>query len=36
LWYFHAFMYYNLSWFISFNFLHSSTLVPFLWWFQLV
>jgi hypothetical protein len=34
LWYFHVYMYYNPNWFISI-FLHS-TLVPFLWWFQLV
>jgi hypothetical protein len=30
LWYFHVCMYYNPSWFISSNFLHSS-LFYFLW-----
>jgi hypothetical protein len=35
LWYFHVYMYYNPSCFISSNFLHS-TLVPFLGLFQLV
>jgi hypothetical protein len=35
LWYFHVYMYYNPNWFIFSIFLHS-TLVPFLWCFQLV
>jgi hypothetical protein len=33
LWYFHVYMYYNSTWFVSSIFLHS-TLVPFLQWFQ--
>jgi hypothetical protein len=35
LWHFHVYMYYNSIWFISSIFL-LSTLVPFLWLFQLV
>jgi hypothetical protein len=35
LWHFHVYMYYSPIWFNSSVFL-LSTLVPFLWWFQLV
>jgi hypothetical protein len=35
LWDFQAYVHYSLIWFISSIFL-LSTLVPFLWWFQLV
>jgi hypothetical protein len=35
LWHFHVYMYYNPNWFIFSIFLHS-TLLPSLWWFQLI